>query len=195
VLAFDTGPANVLLDLAVRRFTGGRRRFDRGGAWAARGRPCEALVAGWLVHPFLRRPPPKSTGRETFGEPFLERALAEGRRRRLPEADLLATLVEFTACSLADSYRRHLGSLPELVVLSGGGSANATLVGRIGARLRDLDGRIELRTSEELGWPRQAIEPAAFALLAWLRWRGRAGNLPATTGARRAVLCGQLTEA
>lgn len=194
VLAFDTGPASVLLDLALRHFTEGRQTFDRGGAWAARGFICEPLLAQWLSHPFLRRRPPKSTGRELFGEPFFKVALREMRKRRLSKFDLVATLTAFTARSLVTNYQRHLPALPEGVVLSGGGAANATMVRQIRESLAELNSSVEVMTSDELGWPRQSIEPAAFALLAWLRWNKQPGNLPETTGAQRPVLCGQITE-
>jgi anhydro-N-acetylmuramic acid kinase len=195
VLAFDTGPACVLPDLAMRRLTRGRRSMDRDGRWAARGRVHEGLLRGWLRHPFFRRPPPKSTGRELFGEPFLEPALAAMRRAGLRPWDQVATLTALSAASLAENYRRHLPGPPDTVVLTGGGAANPELAGMIGDVLRHLHPWTSVETSEERGWPLASIEPAAFALLAWRRWRGQPGNLPETTGARHAVLCGQVTEA
>ena len=195
VLAFDTGPANMLIDLAMRHFTAGRRALDRDGAWAARGCVCQALLDEWLDHPFLLLPPPKSTGRELFGETFFADALAAARRRRLSKFDLVATLTAFTAESLAMSYRAHLPGPSDTVVLAGGGAANPVLREWIAAALNE--GRDELGsgagtvlTSADFGWPLQSIEPAAFAYLAWLRLRGQPGNLPETTGARREVLCG-----
>jgi anhydro-N-acetylmuramic acid kinase len=193
VLAFDTGPANVLIDLAMRHFTRGRLTFDRDGAWAARGKASEALLREWMRHPFFRRPPPKSTGRELFGEPFFERALTGARRGKLSNFDFVATLTSFTAHSLVENYRRHLPGAPEHVVLCGGGAANGVLVRLIRQELQRLHQPAEVSVSPEHGWPVQAIEPAAFAWLAWLRWRGLPGNLPDTTGATRAVLCGQVT--
>jgi anhydro-N-acetylmuramic acid kinase len=194
VLAFDTGPACVLPDLAMRRLTRGRQAMDRDGAWAARGRVHAGLLGEWLRHPFFRRMPPKSTGRELFGETFLEPALRAMRRARLRPWDMVATLTALSAASLADNYRRHLPGPPDTVVLTGGGAANPELAGMIEELLRHLHPWTSVETSEERGWPLAAIEPAAFALLAWRRWHGRPGNLPETTGARRAVLCGQLTE-
>jgi anhydro-N-acetylmuramic acid kinase len=192
VLAFDTGPANVLLDLAVRHFSRGRKLWDQDGAWAARGQVQERLLERWLRHPFLARPPPKSTGREMFGEAFFQRALQK-TQGMLPE-DVLATLTEFTASSVTDNYRRHLPCPPDEVILCGGGAANRFLVRRMTGHLMRLDPATRVSTAAELGWPLQSIEPAAFALLAVYRWQGRAGNLPQTTGARRAVLLGQVAE-
>jgi anhydro-N-acetylmuramic acid kinase len=193
VAAFDTGPANVLLDLAMRHFTRGRRALDRDGAWAARGVASEPLLACWLKHPFFAAKPPKSTGRELFGEAFFRRALPAMQRAGLSKFDVLATLTEFTARSLAWNYRLHLRAPPQTVVLSGGGAANPTLVRAIRRALREFAPAVEVQTSEAWGWPLPAVEPAAFALLASLHWRGEPGNLPANTGARRAALLGQVS--
>jgi anhydro-N-acetylmuramic acid kinase len=191
--AFDTGPANVLMDLAMRHFTRGRQHFDCDGAWAARGHAHEPSLREWLNHPFFHQKPPKSTGRELFGEPFLERALRRMRRAKLSQFDILATLAAFTARSLALNYRLHLESLPDRVILSGGGAANGTLRRLIQEELLQLNSTMLVQTCYEEGWPVQSIEPAAFALLAWLRIRGHPGNLPQTTGAKRAVMLGTIT--
>lgn len=192
VLAFDTGPANVLLDLAVRQLTRGRQTCDRDGRLAARGKVCEPLLRAWLRHPFFRQAPPKSTGRELFGEKFLLPALVDMKRLRLTPPDFLATLTAFTASSIALNYELHLPAPPDLVVLSGGGANNPALRDAIASALRASQPRIEVQTPADLGWPTEAIEAAAFALLAWRRWHGLPGNLPGTTGAKRAVLCGQI---
>lgn len=194
VLAFDTGPANVLLDVAMRHYTRGRQSMDRGGRWARRGTANEALLRRWLKHEFFLRPPPKSTGRELFGEPFFRPALAAFQKAGLTPCDALATFAELTARSLALNYRLHLPTAPDQVVLTGGGAANRFLVSRIRAALEQHWPMVELRTGKDWGWPEQSLEPAAFAWLAWRRWHRQPGNLPATTGARRAVLSGQITE-
>jgi anhydro-N-acetylmuramic acid kinase len=194
VVAFDTGPANMLVDLAMRHYTQGKKLRDTNGAWAGRGTVSEILLRRWLKHPYFARQPPKSTGRELFGEPFLRRALAESQEGGLSRYDVLATLTAFTARSLALNYRLHLRSLPQQVILTGGGAANATLVKAIRSQLQQLSPSVTVLTSETLGWPLQSIEPAAFALLAYLRWRSRPGNLPQTTGAGRAALLGQVSE-
>jgi len=193
LLAFDTGPANVLLDLAARKFSRDKLSCDHDGAWAAQGRPHEPLLREWLRHPFFRRKPPKSTGRELFGEPFFRNALAEVRAARLSKFDVLATLTAFTARSLTLNYRKHLPALPDVIVLTGGGAANSALRANIQAELQQLKPTAQVQTSEDYGWPLQSVEPAAFALLASLRLQGRSGNLPQTTGAKRPVLLGQIT--
>ncbi len=194
VLAFDTGPANVLIDMAARHYSRGRLNMDRDGAWASRGRAAGWLLERWLRHPFFRRPPPKSTGRELFGEPFWRRALAEARAGRLGAADTLATLTTFTARSIALNYRWHLREIPDEVILTGGGAENPVLAEEIRAALSVFRADVRVRTSAQMGWPSSSIEPAAFALLAWRRMMGLPGNLPATTGARRAVQLGQVSE-
>ncbi|MFM7101863.1 MAG: anhydro-N-acetylmuramic acid kinase [Verrucomicrobiota bacterium] len=193
VAAFDTGPANLLLDLAARRASGGRARCDWNGRLARRGRIEPGLLRRCLAHRFLGRPPPKSTGREEFGEAFLDRLLRRGGGA-LPAADLLATLTEFTARSVALNYRlflRRPAGWPARVVLAGGGAANPFLRERLEAAWADAVGPLQVGTSAELGWPLPAVEPGAFAWLAALRLWGRPGHLPATTGARRPALLGQ----
>jgi anhydro-N-acetylmuramic acid kinase len=187
VMAFDTGPANALNDLAMRYLTDDKMSMDKNGRWAARGKPSEAILRRWLQHDYFRRKPPKSTGPELFGEAFFK--MAVGDMKGLAPFDQLATLTEFTAHSLALNYKLHLPGLPRRIILSGGGASNPTLVAAI---TRQFSGQaIEIQTSESWGWPVRANEPAAFALLADLRMRGKPGNLPQTTGARRSALLGQ----
>lgn len=193
LLSFDTGPANVLMDMAARTFSAGRVACDIGGRMASRGVVSETLVARWLKHRFFRLPPPKSTGRELFGEAFFKLALAETKRARLKRADAMATLAAFTARSLAENYRMHLPAAPDTVVLAGGGAANKVLVGMIRDQLLALNYRSRVMTSEDLGWPKESVEAAAFAWLAWLRMNRRHGCSPQVTGASRSVLLGQVT--
>jgi anhydro-N-acetylmuramic acid kinase len=191
--AFDTGPANVLLDLAMRHFTRGTISCDKNGAWAKRGTINERLLARWLKHPFFQRPPPKSTGRELFGESFWQAEQSGIRAAKLDRFDVLATLTEFTAQSLALNYGVHLDAVPDWVVLCGGGTRNPTLLAGISGALRRLNSAVQIQTSDHFGWPAQAIEPAAFALLAYYRWNNLVANIPATTGASRVALLGQVT--
>jgi anhydro-N-acetylmuramic acid kinase len=187
VIAFDTGPANMLMDLATRRLTHGGRLCDRNGAWARRGKPNERLLTRWLKHPFFGKRPPKSTGRELFGEPFLRQVFAEARG--LSKFDLLATLTEFTARSIRMNYELHLPGRPDRVILCGGGASNAEVVKAIARNLS-----AEVVSCEALGWPAETIEPAAFALLAWLRVNHTPANIPTATGAARSALLGQIAE-
>ncbi len=193
IQAFDTGPANMLMDLAVRRVTNEKKHYDRGGVWARRGTISEKLVRRWLRHPFLAQLPPKSTGRELFGEPFLDRAWVASQKEGLNQFDLIATLAEFTARSVAVNYRSFLRSAPDTVVLAGGGAENPFLVCCLARCLKELSETVAVRTSTDLGWPSQAIEPAAFAVLAWHCYHRLPGNIPETTGARHEAILGQIT--
>jgi len=194
VLAFDTGPGNMLVDEAVCRLTRGRRAYDRDGKWAREGKVHRGILERCLDHPFFRQKPPKSTGREKFGAGFLDPVWLEMDRLNLDASHRLATLVELTARSIALNYRMHLPGVPDRVVVCGGGARNCVLVARLGVALSEMGANIEVMTCGTLGWPPETLEGAAFALLARERLAGRPGHLPETTGARRAVLCGQLTE-
>lgn len=189
VFAFDTGPANLPLDEAVRAATRGRESFDRDGRRAARGRADEALLESLLRHPFLGRRPPRSSGREEFGGRFV--AAIRRRHPRLRPDDLLATLAAFVAEATAGAYRRFV--LPRApvdeVLLSGGGARNPVLV----AMLRDRLAPLPVRTTDEAGFPGEAREAAAFALLASETLRGVPSSLPDATGAARAVVLGKVT--
>jgi anhydro-N-acetylmuramic acid kinase len=185
VLSFDTGPANVLIDLAMRELTQGKLAMDRNGSWAGQGTAFEPSLRQWLTHDYFCQKPPKSTGRELFGEPFLKTALRE--MRPLAPCDKIATLTEFTARSLALNYK-HLAATPSRLILCGGGASNRTLVAAI--KKQFAGEKVEVLTSGALGWPVQSIEPAAFALLAHLRMADGSGHLPQTTGARRRVILG-----
>jgi anhydro-N-acetylmuramic acid kinase len=187
LMAFDTGPANILISLAMRALTRGKLDMDKHGRWASWGTLRDKVIESWLRHPFFRKNPPKSTGRELFGEDYLNTLI---RKNRLAPLDLIACLTEFTARSIRKNYRLHLPSWPSKVILGGGGAANPVLRSAITGHLHPA----KVLTSAELGWPLQAIEPAAFALLAVKRVTGQPGNLPETTGAKRAVLLGQLTD-
>ncbi len=188
ISGFDTGPGNMVIDALVCELTGGRRRYDRDGRMAARGRVLEPLLSEMLRLPFFRRPPPKSCGREQFGKDFIERYFWP--QRRFPPADLVRTATELTARSIAEALRRFVqprGQFHRLVV-SGGGAHNRILVERI----RELAPCLSLHRSEEWGLPVDAKEAIAFALLADRTWHGRAGNLPSVTGARGSRVLGKV---
>ncbi|MBW4696074.1 MAG: anhydro-N-acetylmuramic acid kinase [Lyngbya sp. HA4199-MV5] len=189
-LGWDTGPGNVLIDLAVHHFSHGTQTYDRNGAWAASGTPCSELVAQWLQQPFFQLLPPKSTGRELYSEAYLEQCLADARDRALSEADILATLTDFTAASIAHSYRTFLPQLPDQVLLCGGGSKNLYLKQRLQQQL----GTIPVLTTDDAGLNAEFKEAIAFAVLAYWRQHGVPGNLPAVTGAASAVLLGEINQ-
>lgn len=190
--AFDTGPANALIDEAMRRLTKGRLSFDRGGRLAAAGRVDETALRAMLADPHFRRSPPKSTGREHFGAAWLAPWL---RRFRGRPRDLVATLTRLTARSIAEAYRcfvfpRFPARLRREVILSGGGALNPTLVAMLRAELPG----VAVRTSADFGIPVQAKEAIAFAILAHRTMHGLPGNLPAATGAKRTVVLGKICD-
>jgi len=189
-IGWDTGPGNSLLDLAVEHFSAGRQSYDQDGAWAAQGTPCEALVAHWLTHPYFAQLPPKSTGRELFGQAFWQQCLLDAADFSLSPADMLASLVELTARSIAHSYQTFLPALPDEVLLCGGGSCNPYLVERLQQQLPD----IPMQSTTAAGVPADLKEALAFAVLAYWRDHNFPGNLPSVTGAQRAVVLGQLAQ-
>ena len=184
IVAFDTGPGNMVIDHVVRTVSGGRRRYDAGGRMAAKGRVNRKLLARLMDHRFLRRRPPKSTGREEFGADFA----AGVCRWALPPTDLIATVTAFTARSIALSYRRFLPQPVDEVILCGGGARNETLVDML---RQELSGT-KVLLSDQLGISADAKEAVSFAILARQTIRGLAGNVRTATGADRAVVLGKI---
>jgi anhydro-N-acetylmuramic acid kinase len=191
VVAFDTGPGNALLDALMRLATGGLKHCDEGGALAARGTPGEALLSELLADPFFATPPPRSTGRERFGDRYAAKLREVGHAMGLSDEDVLATGVELTAASVADAISRFL--LPhgpiEAVFASGGGVHNATLMRALERRLRPA----RFRPLTALGVQPEAKEALAFAFLAHQTLCGQPGNVPSATGAAHPVVLGQIT--
>jgi anhydro-N-acetylmuramic acid kinase len=189
IIGWDTGPGNSLLDLAVHQLTNGAQTYDHNGDWAATGHPCQPLVEQWLQQEFFHQPPPKSTGRELFGVDYLQQCLHDCQRHNVTQpADILATLTELTAASIAHSYHSCLPQMPDQVLLCGGGSKNQYLK----HRLQELLGTIPVRTTDQVGLNADFKEAIAFAVLAYWRIHQIPGNLPAVTGARQAVLLGDI---
>ncbi|MCP9891553.1 anhydro-N-acetylmuramic acid kinase [Cyanobium sp. Aljojuca 7D2] len=182
VRGWDCGPANTLLDLATRQFSDGRLTYDADGAWARRGQIDEALIERWLNEPYFQTPPPKSTGRELFGQADLERRLTE-LGGRTPD-DALATLTGFSAAVVAQELGH--GPQPIELLVAGGGCRNGLLMEQLRQRCRGLI----VRPLQELGIGESEREALAFALLAWWHARGHRGSLPSVTGARRAAVLG-----
>ena len=188
-LAFDTGPGNCLMDAVMRRISRGRQPYDAGGRRALSGRVDPAAVRRLWAHPYFRRRPPKSTGRDVFNEALLTDALGPRWWTRPDEA--LATVTYFTAFSIAESYRRFVpaGTGLREAIVSGGGVKNRTLM----AHLRMLLHPLPVRSIERYGLPAQAKEPVAFAFLALRALEGRVNHLPQTTGAAAPRILGTLT--
>ncbi len=183
VIGFDTGPGNCLLDSWARRHL--HRSYDSKGAWAASGSVQPGLLEQLLQEPYFSRPAPKSTGRETFSDAWLDGMLP---RLSLPPADVQATLSELTARSIADGLGGAPGGAPGLVLVCGGGAFNADLMARLA---RCLPGA-RLETTGDRGIAPEHVEAAGFAWLAHRYLCGQPGNLPSVTGARHPVPLGAL---
>jgi anhydro-N-acetylmuramic acid kinase len=209
VFGFDTGPGNMIIDGLVRHFTKGKKTYDAGGRWAAKGRVIEPLLDEMLRLPFFAQKPPKSAGREQFGQQFIQQFFlgagvgADGVRpgpkalrpynarcSARPE-DLLRTATELTARTIADSLERFvLGKIAiHRLIISGGGAHNRLLVARLGNLLPSL----RVHRSDEFGLDVDAKEAIAFAVLADRTMHGLPGNLPSVTGARRPVVLGKMS--
>ncbi len=190
VAAFDTGPGNMLIDGLMERFTRGRKVMDRSGRAAATGTVADDLLRELLRHPFLRRRPPKTTGRETFGSELVERIGRDAARARMKPRDVLATVTAFTARSIVQAYARFLQPSGRVhdVIVGGGGVYNATLMGH----LRRAFAPAPVESMAAHGVDPKAIEAMAFALLAYLTARGEPDNVPSATGAKRAVVLGKI---
>lgn len=187
VIAFDTGPGNMVVDALARRYTKGRWSYDRDGRLAGRGHVNRELLDRLLKDPYFRQPPPKTAGREQYGAEFVERLLQTG----LSLLDLIATSTAFTAAAVAMGIERFVRPrmpVDELIV-SGGGVHNRQMMAQLAAFLPG----VSLATSNDYGVDADAKEAIAFAVLAYETWRRRPANLPSATGARRAVVLGKIS--
>jgi anhydro-N-acetylmuramic acid kinase len=186
IRAFDTGPGNMVIDTLTRRFY--QQPYDKSGKFAMRGKVSQSLLRRLGEHPFVGREPPKSTGREEFGERFVSRVLREGAS--LTKPDLLATATEFTAYSVYENYKKFVEKetgLDELVV-SGGGAHNRAII----AGLQRYFTPIQVRTIEDYGVSSDAKEAICFALLANETIAGNLGNVPNVTGASKSTILGKI---
>jgi anhydro-N-acetylmuramic acid kinase len=191
VIAFDTGPANMLIDALVSHFTRGRQRFDANARLASDGRSLPALIDELLRDPYLKLAPPKSTGREYYGRAYVKKILALGRRHRAKPNDLIRAATIFTALSVVDALNRfvlHRTKIHQLIV-SGGGAHNPLILAQLAAALPN----IEILPSSRLGIPEDAKEAFAFALLAYESFHQRPANLPSATGARGPAILGKIS--
>jgi anhydro-N-acetylmuramic acid kinase len=189
VIAFDTGPGNMVIDAVAERLFG--KPFDRDGRIAARGRVLDVVVSGLLRRAFFRRRPPKTAGREEFGREFVADFLRRCRRAR--REDVVATATALTAYSIADAVRGFVAPAGEKrfreMIVSGGGAKNRTLMSMLRDELPDL----KIRVSDEFGLPAEAKEAVAFAVLAYQTWRRVPSNIPSATGAERAAVLGKIS--
>jgi anhydro-N-acetylmuramic acid kinase len=193
ILAFDTGPANMLIDALVAHFTHGRQRYDKDARLAQQGRANLALLNELMHDPYLKLSPPKSTGREYYGRTYVKRVLALGRRHNAKPNDLIRAATIFTALSIVEALNRFVLPKTEIhqLIVSGGGTHNPLILAQLAAALR----QIEIVRSPQLGVPEDAKEAFAFAILAYETFNGRPSNLPSATGARRPAILGKVSYA
>ncbi len=188
-VAFDTGPANMVIDRFVERFTAGREHFDPEGRYAARGHVHEGLLETWLRHAYFAAQPPKSTGREEFGQAYADARYDEALAQGLSPEDAIATATALTARSIARAYRDFLPVLPGEILVSGGGAHNRTLMAMLAQALPEA----QVLPSDARGFDADAKEAVAFAVLAYQAVFGANNHLPETTGADRPVLLGKIS--
>ena len=189
VIAFDTGPGNMLIDEAARLATNGEWTYDREGLLASQGQVGKSLVDEWLKEPYFYLKPPRTTGRELFGTQRAAEYWSQAMQGGLSPNDIVATLTVFTARSIEHAYRNFLPVLPDEIIVSGGGAKNKTLMKMLAEQLAPAP----VKTSDEYGLSINAKEAVAFAVLAYETWHKRTGNLPPATGASHAVILGNIT--
>lgn len=190
VMGFDTGPGNMVIDGLLREMSGDGTSYDHGGKIAAKGMVHLGLLKELMSHPFISRKPPKTSGREEFGRPFVLKILARAKKLKLPKEDIIATATALTAASIASNYRKFVfpKMIPDEIVFGGGGIHNATLMRMIRAELPD----IKISSFDLYGIPADAAEAVCFAVLAHETLHGNPTNIPTVTGAKRAAVLGKI---
>ena len=191
IIAFDTGPGNMIIDGLISLISRGRQKLDRGGKLAGRGSVDESLLKEMLRHPFLRRCPPKSTGREEFGWQYFSSLHRQMMKKSLSCEDMIATATAFTAATIAHAYQRFLPEMPDEVILCGGGARNRTLIDMLRQKLEAT----KILMSDDLGISCDAKEAVSFAILAHATIKGVANNVPSATGAREPLVLGKIVPA
>ena len=189
IRGWDTGPANVLIDLAITELTNGEQTYDFNGEFASQGQPCDKLVTKWLQQDYFLQLPPKSTGRELFNQTYLNQCRQDAQAENLADADWLATITELTVASIVHSYQTFLPRIPDEVLLCGGGSRNNYLRQRLEAELTS----VQILTTDEVGLNGDYKEAIAFAILAYWRYHcDFPGNLIQVTSANQPMLLGDI---
>lgn len=185
VTAFDTGPGNMVMDALAMMITEGKQNYDDGGRLAASGTVIPELLQWMLDDPYLKKEPPKTTGREYYGSEYVQKLLSAGNHSLV---DTLATATAFTAETIALSLRRFAPRLPQRLVIGGGGSRNPTLL----RFLQEALPEVNVQTQEDLGLDSDAKEAVAFAVLANEALFGISNNAPSATGAKHGVVMGRI---
>jgi anhydro-N-acetylmuramic acid kinase len=190
IIAFDTGPGNMIIDGLMHLVSGGKKSYDRNGAFAARGAVNRAMLKKMLKHSYFKCRPPKTTGREEFGLSYSRDIYENAVSSHICNEDIAATATAFTAVTITDAYRRFLPKMPEQVILCGGGAKNKTLIKMLQEQLE----KTKILTTDDFGIDADAKEAVSFAILAWAAVKGIPGNVPAATGARKPAILGKIVQ-
>jgi len=191
IIAFDTGPGNMIIDRIANILSKGRLNYDKGGKIAAKGKVNIKILNEMLSHPFFLRKPPKSTGREEFGRENCDVFYKKAKNKSLSPEDILATATALTAVSITRAYQRFLPQIPDEVILCGGGAHNKTLVKMLQQNLH----KVTIRLSDDFGICCDAKEAVSFAILAYATIKGMPNNVPSATGADEALVLGKIIPA
>ncbi|WP_315121679.1 anhydro-N-acetylmuramic acid kinase AnmK [uncultured Clostridium sp.] len=191
VLAFDTGPGNMIIDRVVFHLTNGEKNFDKDGTIAGKGKVHKKLLGEMMDHPYIKTIPPKTTGREVFGVDYTKKLLAKCSSMNLCKEDIVATVAAFTVESIAYHYEKYVSNKYDVdeVIIGGGGSYNNTLISMLEQRLP----MVSINTQEAFGYSSDAKEAIAFAILANEAIHGNSNNVPSVTGAKHPVVMGKIT--
>jgi anhydro-N-acetylmuramic acid kinase len=191
IIAFDTGPGNMIIDGLISLISRGKRKYDSRGKIASQGFVDKNLLEEMMRHPFFRRRPPKSTGREEFGLKYSEAFYKNALRKKMTLKDIVTTATALTAESIAQAYGQFLPKMPDEIILCGGGSHNITLIKMLQQKLS----KINIRLSDEFGITSDAKEAVSFAVLAYTTIKGIANNVPSATGATQPLILGKIVPA
>jgi len=190
VFAFDTGPGNMIIDALMQHYSGGKARFDFNAEFAITGSVWTELLDLLLKDHYFRLRPPKSAGREQFGETYTKKLIAWGEKHGARPADMVRTATSFTALTIIDAWHRFIAPSAKIkqLIVAGGGAHNPLIMAQLAAALRGVD----VTTSAALGVPEDGKEAFAFAILAYETFHGRPANLPSATGAKRRAILGKV---
>lgn len=188
VIAFDTGPGNMIIDAIVREMSHGKLNMDLNGEIAAKGKVNEVLLNYMMKHPYLKKKPPKTTGREEFGESYVKKIIGKAREMNLKWEDIIATATYYTAKTITESYIKYLPEKPDEIIIGGGGSRNRVLMEMI----KELNPKTKISLHEDYGIPSQAKEPLVMVILANETISGFPNNVPSATGALERVVMGKI---
>lgn len=191
IIAFDTGPGNMIIDRIANIISKGRLNYDKDGKIAAKGKVDIKLLNDMLKHPFFFKKPPKSTGREEFGKKYCDVFYKKTKNKSLSPQDILATATALTAISIAKAYQRFIPEIPDETILCGGGAYNKTLV----KMLRQSMPKTTIRLMNDFDIGCDAKEAVSFAILAYAAIKGIANNVPSATGADKPLVLGKITPA